>query len=103
MPARSRRARRGRQVFTVSAVALAAWLALHTMTGTAAFFAGFVSGFLAAALAVVLILAAAPHAERLSRLLGARTRAAVNRPVPRRPRPPSTPIHDLAARRQNGE
>jgi hypothetical protein len=91
-----------RQAATVMVAALAVWLVIRSGLGSAAaaFYAGFVSGCLACVLAVALV---PPRAERLARHLGIRVRAAVDRPSPRVPRPASTPIHDKAARRQNGD
>ena len=102
MPSRSQRPARERQArHAAVALALAAALALYLapVPVLAAYLAGVASG-------IVLAAAAAAGSNRagirLARCLGIRAREVAMRPVPRAPRPASTPIHDTAEHAQKG-
>lgn len=83
-------------VLSGAAVVAVLWLRAAVGAGAADYAAGVVTG--AAAVVAALL---AP-VERWARRAGAAMRATVNRPVPRRPRPARTPIHDTAVQAQKG-
>lgn len=96
---RRRRARAARRSAGWVVLAAGLWLAIRWGAGAGAadYAAGFASG---AAVCGGLVLTARGRADRWARRAGVAARAAVDRPVPRVPKPARTPIHDEAAARQ---
>lgn len=102
--AAARRRRRVRLVRRAAAAAVtvaAVVLVIRWTAGPGAvdYAAGFISG---AAACCGLVLVQRSNAERWARRAGVAARAAVDRPLPRVPKPARTPIHDSAVHQQEG-